>query len=123
MCFLRSIPKLEFTMTKTPPSTPQKAPTIKDPGRTSRVGGEIFEVPNLRTEDVKSPIGYPFIAVEMIAKVKTERAQDRNTFQTTENLQKVLGLEISKAKSVPPMGAPKAALTPAEVPAAIKLRL
>ena len=117
------MPKLEFTMTKTPPRTPQKAPTITEPGRTSSVGGEISEVPNLRTEDVKFYNDSPFMAVWTRAKTKTERAQDRNTFQTTENLQKVLGLEISKAKSVPPMGAPNAALTPAEVPAAIKLRL
>ena len=50
---MRKMPKLEFTMTKTPPRTPQKAPTIKAPGRTSSVGGEISFVPNLRTEDVK----------------------------------------------------------------------
>ena len=123
MYFLRRIPKLEFTKTKTPPRTPQMAPTITEPGSTSSVGGEISFVPNFSTDEFKFERGLPFISVWHRASVKTERAHDRNTFQMTENLQKVLGLEISKAKSVPPTGAPNAALTPAEVPAAIKWRL
>jgi len=51
--------------------------------------------------------------------VKTAVAHEKKIFQSTENRQKVFGLETSYAKSVPPMGAPKAALTPAEAPAAI----
>ena len=46
-------------------------------------------------------------------------AQEKKIFQSTENDQKVFGLETSYANSVPPIGAPKAALTPADVPAAM----
>lgn len=42
----------------------------------------------------------------------------KKTFQVSEKDQKVLGLEISYAKSEPPIGAPKAALTPAATPTA-----
>ena len=68
-------------------------------------------------------MSYPFMSDDTTVKVNTERAQDKNTFQMTENFQKILGFEISKAKRAPPTGAPKAADTPAEVPAAIKFLL
>jgi hypothetical protein len=42
----------------------------------------------------------------------------KNTFQVSEKDQNVLGLDISYAKREPPIGAPKAALTPAAVPTA-----
>ena len=58
-----------------------------------------------------------------MAREKTARAQLKNTFQIIANLQNVLGLDISYENKVPPIGAPKAALTPAEVPAAIKCLL
>lgn len=44
--------------------------------------------------------------------------QDKNTFQIMEKRQKVFGRDISYENSVPPIGAPKATLTPAEAPAA-----
>ena len=44
---------------------------------------------------------------------------EKNTFQIIVNFQNVFGFDISYAKSAPPMGAPNAALTPAEAPAAM----
>ena len=55
-----------------------------------------------------------------IARLKTEVAQDMNTFQVTVKFQKWAGLDSSNVKSAPPTGAPNAAATPADVPAAIK---
>ena len=54
---------------------------------------------------------------------KFATAQDTNTFQIIENLQKVLGLDISYANKAPPIGEPKATLTPADAPAAINTLL
>ena len=79
--------------------------------------------PNLRTAELISLTGWPAMDYCTKPRVNTERAHDRNTFQITENFQKTFGFEISKAKRAPPTGAPKAALTPAEHPAAIMLRL
>jgi len=47
------------------------------------------------------------------------KAHAKKVFQMTVNFQKVFGVEISYAKRVPPIGAPKATLTPHDVPAAI----
>ena len=46
----------------------------------------------------------------------------KKTFHVSEKDQKVLGLEISYAKSAPPIGEPNAALTPDAIPTAINLR-
>jgi hypothetical protein len=40
----------------------------------------------------------------------------KNTLHSIPNVQKVFGFDISYEKRVPPIGAPKAALTPAEMP-------
>jgi len=48
--FLRSRLKFELTITKIPPRTPQMAPTMIELGMTSREGGEMSIVPNLRTD-------------------------------------------------------------------------
>ena len=45
--------------------------------------------------------------------------QEAKTRQSMLNVQKVFGLDISYEKRAPPIGAPKAAETPAEAPAAI----
>lgn len=57
-----------------------------------------------------------------ILSTKVEILDAKNTFHVRENDQKVLGLDISYANSEPPIGAPKAALTPAATPAASNLR-
>lgn len=40
----------------------------------------------------------------------------RNTLQSMPNVQNVLGFDISYENKVPPIGAPNAELTPAEIP-------
>jgi hypothetical protein len=74
----------------------------------------------LRDEPDQSPVKLPANAFLKKARLNVPIAQDRNTFQIIENLQKVLGRDISYAKRVPPIGAPKATLTPAEAPAAAR---
>ena len=81
--------------TNPPPRTPVRHPTMTQPGRVSIVGGAISSVPNLRVDAETVRIVVPFIRSPKIAKVNTAMAQVKNTFQTTENFQKVLGFEIS----------------------------
>ena len=54
-----------------------------------------------------------------MAMKNTADALDMNVFQSIENFQNGLGCESSKKNRAPPIGAPKATLTPAEAPAAI----
>ena len=77
------------------PRTPHMAPVNMLPGIVSIVGAVIGEVPNFSTEDEMLLIYSPSSNALKIASVKTAIAQEKNTFQTTENFQKVLGFEIS----------------------------
>jgi hypothetical protein len=45
-------------------------------------------------------------------------AEQKKVIQSISKDQKVVGLDISYENKQPPIGAPKAALTPAEIPAA-----
>lgn len=74
--------------------------------------------PNLSVEPDHLPRRSPFDRFYNKARKKVANEHDKNTFQIIENLQKVFGLDISYENSVPPIGAPNAALTPAEAPAA-----
>ena len=77
------------------PSSPAIAPIIKLPGMASIVGAVIGVVPNLSTEDDILFTYSPPINALKTASVNTAIAHEKNTFQTTENFQKVLGFEIS----------------------------
>ena len=102
------------------PKHPAKMPVIMLAGIASIVGDVIGVVPNFRTAEDMVFTYSPSRSALKIAKVNTAIAQDKKFFQITVNFQKVLGFEISYAKSAPPIGAPNAADTPADVPAAIK---
>ena len=56
-----------------------------------------------------------------IAKTKVLMADEKNVSQMVRNVQNVVGLDNSYVKRAPPIGEPKAALTPAEAPAAMKV--
>ena len=105
------------------PNTPAKIPVMILPGSTSIVGAVIGDVPNLSTEEEIVLTVSPSRSALKMAKLETEMAHETKTFHMTVNFQNVLGFEISYAKSVPPTGAPKAAETPADVPAAIRYLL
>ena len=49
----------------------------------------------------------------------TAKAQVMKVFQIIEKVQNEVGFDISYANRAPPIGAPKAAATPADPPAAI----
>ena len=55
--------------------------------------------------------------------MKVAKEQQINVFHKSENFQNVFILDISNMKRAPPIGAPKATLTPAEAPAAMKCLL
>lgn len=57
-----------------------------------------------------------------ILKEKVAIVEAKNTFHVSEKDQNVFGFEISYAKSAPPIGEPKAALTPEAIPTAINFR-
>ena len=54
-----------------------------------------------------------------IAMKNTADELDTNVFHSIENFQNGFGWESSKKNNAPPIGAPKATLTPAEAPAAM----
>lgn len=80
-------------------------------------------LPNLRTEELVRVTVDPLNRLVRVAKVSVEMAEQKNTSQSMLNVQKVVGFEISKVKSAPPIGDPKAADTPAAAPAAMNWRL
>jgi len=93
------------------------------PGRTSDgVTFSIRTLPNLRDEAVQEE-NFPWTAASSIAIVTQAHPQDKNVFQSIENFQNGLGLESSKINSAPPIGAEKAAATPADAPAAMNYLL
>ena len=105
---------------KPPPKTPAKTPVIIAPGIVSIVGEVIGVVPNFSTADDIALILSPSKSALNRERLKTAIAQQTKTFQITENFQNVFGFDISYANRAPPIGAPKAADTPADIPAAIK---
>lgn len=97
---------------------------------TLRVGGGTLPLlnPNLRAEEFRlikpyQPVSLKAKSAENHDSENTAMAHEKKTFHMIENFQNVLDIDISYEKRVPPIGAPKAAATPAEHPAAIKWRL
>lgn len=84
-----------FTVIKPAPSSPQIAPVMTLPGIASIVGAVTGLVPNLSTAAETTLISSPYSNALKIASVNTAIAQEKNTFQITENFQKVFGFEIS----------------------------
>ena len=82
-------------MMKPAPRSPAKVPVIKLDGIVSIVGAVIGLRPNLSTDEEIPLTVSPYSNALKIASVNTAIAQEKNTFQTTENFQKVLGFEIS----------------------------
>jgi hypothetical protein len=79
--------------------------------------------PNFRVLESVSETGTPLQREERKDSVKVAKVEAAKTLQSMLKVQKVFGLDISYEKRAPPMGAPKAAATPAEAPAAINCLL
>lgn len=108
---------LVLTLMNSGPSNPLTIPRITAPNITSvGVTSRILIFPNLR-EDAVHPSKWPCAAASVNASVTTAKLHDKNVFQSIENFQYVLGLDSSKMKRAPPMGAENAAATPADAPA------
>ena len=84
-----------FTIMNPAPRHPAIAPVITLDGIVSMVGAVIGSRPNLSTDEEIPLMVSPYSNALKIASVNTANAQEKNTFQTTENFQKVLGFEIS----------------------------
>ena len=82
-------------MIKPAPRSPVMTPVITAPGIASIVGVEIAVVPNFNPADDISYICSPANNDRKMASENTAIAQEKNTFQTTENFQNVFGFEIS----------------------------
>ena len=101
------------------PRRPDIIPRIIAPGRTSLgVMSTTLTAPNLRAEAVQV-LNLPWVDASNTAKKNTAIPQEKNVFHNIENFQKGFGLESSKMKRAPPIGAPNAQATPAEAPAAM----
>lgn len=67
--------------------------------------------------------GAPALRAVNTASVNVLIPEQKKILQSILNDQNVVGLETSYANREPPIGAPKAALTPADAPAAINVLL
>ena len=104
--------------TKKAPSRPQITPTITAQRIESIAGDSTATPPNFSSAGATLSDGFPCKHCLNMAQNSTAVEQEKNDFQSTENFQKSFGFDSSYAKRAPPIGAPKAALTPAAIPAA-----
>ena len=116
------MPKITLMYIKKHPITPQTEPITKAEGISSKVFSWSCTFPNLSVADVESEKGEPKCNEVKIESVKVLMALHKNILQIIWKVQKVFGFEISYESIAPPIGAPNAALTPAEKPAAINYR-
>lgn len=82
-----------------------------------------FREPNLRTAAPLKDYTFPSYKFVSVARVNVLTAEVKKTSQRVLNVQNVVGFEISYANKAPPIGEPKAALTPAAAPAAMNVLL
>lgn len=123
MNFLRRTPSREYTLTKKAPKRPAIAP-ITMAANPSVMGEDVISiVPNFNEPAAVNDSTPPFIIYCQNPRMNVLIAAVKKTLQSILKLQKVFGLEISYVNRAPPIGAPKAAATPAELPAAINVRL
>lgn len=103
---------------KKEPRRPQTAPIMIAAGMSRMELSVSPSLPNLRAALSYSDGGTPSHMELRKDKTNVLRADAANTLHSMLKVQKVFGFDISYEKSAPPMGAPKAALTPADAPAA-----
>ena len=123
MSFFLITDSLALTLTNSAPSSPAITPISTAAGASERGEYSIAVFPNLSSEALSRDITPLFFNDSHIPKVKVLIAELMKTLQSIPNVQNVLGFEISYVNKVPPIGAPKAALTPAELPADMNVRL
>jgi hypothetical protein len=108
-----------LTHRKKAPSSPEIVPIInapiKSPGGVTTSG---LLLANLRALSEKL-IGSPCTRLSQAAATKTATPHVKKVFHSTSNFHMGLNLESSYKNRAPPIGAPKAMLTPAEAPATI----
>jgi hypothetical protein len=121
ICALKAL-TLELIFMKNGPRSPEIVPIIKQPGITA-IGtfNPVSMEPNLRELSDQS-ISSPCNSAASVPKVNTATAQVTNTFHNNENVQNGFALLNSYKNNAPPIGAPKAILTPADAPAAMYCR-
>ena len=80
--------------------------------------------PNFTVDPVKPSLN-PLLSANVysIPRTKTAKLQVMKVFQIIEKVQNEVGFDISYANRAPPIGAPNAAATPADPPAAINCLL
>lgn len=108
-----------LTSMKPAPIIPVIVPRIIADGKLEIGDFNWVTLPNFKTEALLNVTSYPSYKLVRMARVSVEIAEAKKTNQSILKVQKVVGLEISKVKSAPPIGDPKAAETPALAPAAI----
>mmetsp|Transcript_40451 Transcript_40451/g.29122 ORF Transcript_40451/g.29122 Transcript_40451/m.29122 type:complete len:222 (-) Transcript_40451:611-1276(-) len=121
--FLRHSPNLVFTKTKNAPRHPQTNPRRIAAGKSVNALVYWVNLPNLSTPESESVTGAPAFKEVNTVSVNVLIPEQKKILQSILNDQKVVGLETSYANNDPPIGAPNAALTPADAPAAINVLL
>ena len=91
-------------------------------GRSNIVFVVVYKLPNFKAPESVTEIGDPWERDYIMLSVNVPTLVAKNTRQSILNVQKVLGFEISYENKAPPIGAPKAQLTPTEDPAAMICR-
>mmetsp|Transcript_6817 Transcript_6817/g.8992 ORF Transcript_6817/g.8992 Transcript_6817/m.8992 type:complete len:209 (+) Transcript_6817:1431-2057(+) len=121
--FLRNNPIFVLTKMNSAPKHPEIAPIIKAAGKSVTSLVTWVNLPNLRIPESDKVTGAPVFKAVKMDKVNVLIPEQKKILQSILNDQKVVGLDTSYAKREPPIGAPKAALTPADAPAAMKVLL
>jgi hypothetical protein len=93
--FFLKIAILIFTWINKAPRQPQIAPKIIAAGKSCNVLVTVSKLPNLSAPESEILSGLPFDKLYRIEKVNVPNEVEKNTRQSIENVQKVLGLEIS----------------------------
>ena len=104
---------------KKEPRRPQIRPIMMAAGKSRSEDSVSESLPNLR-----APVSFREKVVPVQSELRipsrnVQMEQEANTRQSMLNVQNVFGFEISYENRAPPIGAPKAADTPVEAPAAI----
>ena len=120
--FLRT-PSLAWTVTSRAPIIPVILPIMRAAGRSFIGEYSWVRFPNLSTAAPLRDITLPLSILVRNARVSVLTAEVKKTSQRVLKVQKVVGFDISYANKAPPIGDPKAALTPAAAPAAMNVLL
>ena len=121
MYYFLNLPSFALRTTMIEPRIPHTTPRVSAIGSIVQFGDFTTVLPNLSASvEIFAKLSLSLKSNVAYVRVNIQKVLAKKDLQTMGKVQNELGLEISYAKSAPPTGAPNAAETPADVPAAMK---